>query len=364
MPEEKMKSLKETLRQHGEKRQKPKPAIFLKNYLWIIPSLFLLIAVVLLAYRNQELSNRLQKETARNLNTSQAVSLMNNFVHKAYGNHIKEFKILDAKKSHGLYAMRTLIVSLNGQKATSTLYLSPDGYFLIPQPINIVKVEKILAERKKMAAAQAGKQEAPKNIPKAKKPKVEIFTMAFCPFGNQAEEGLYPVTKLLKKYVAIVPHYVIYQHYQGGSNQYCVDNGKYCSMHGVNEVKQDVRELCVYKYYPQKYWDYVYNIDRECNVGDINTCWQGPAKKLGISLNKIEKCAKDEGLKLLANEVALDKKYNVVGSPTLIINGVQYEGGRAPENYKTAICNAFEKAPSVCQQKLGTEGANASGGCR
>jgi len=134
-------------------------------------------------------------------------------------------------------------------------------------------------------------------------------------------------------------------------------------MHGVEELNQDVRELCIYKYNKSKFWDYIDAVNAQCDLSNIESCWTKPAEALGIDTGKIESCFDNEAMDILAEEVALGQKYGITGSPALVINGARYEGGRAPENYKLGICGAFNNQPEACNTVLGNATASASGGC-
>ncbi|HDM05737.1 MAG TPA: hypothetical protein ENG34_00480, partial [Candidatus Aenigmarchaeota archaeon] len=128
------------------------------------------------------------------------------------------------------------------------------------------------------------RQEASKfDAPDREKANVKFFVMSFCPFGNQAESGLEPVYRLLKDKVEWEPHYVIYSNY-GGYPNYCLDEEeKYCSMHGIQELNQDIRELCVWKYYDHDtWWDFVIRVNKECNSRNADECWEPIAKEVGI----------------------------------------------------------------------------------
>ena len=192
--------------------------------------------------------------------------------------------------------------------------------------------------------------------------------MAYCPFGNQAEDAMIPVAKLLKDKVKIELKSIIYSDYAkrmgGEAKDWCLDEEqKYCSMHGINELNEDIRELCVAKYQPEKLWDFLEKINENTTTKNVEEKWESIAREVGVDANKIKNCQKKEAENLLAEQVVLNKKYNVTGSPTLLINGVRYRGARTPEAYKTAICKAFINPPEECQTKL-EEGANSSsGGC-
>ena len=113
-------------------------------------------------------------------------------------------------------------------------YVTRDGSLFFPQAIPLV-TEKVKTTK----------------IKKTDVVDVKMFTMTYCPFGLEAETAMIPVAKLLGTSADIVPHYVIYTNYPSPDKytEYCSDGeGKYCSMHGIEELNQGVRELCVYKY--------------------------------------------------------------------------------------------------------------------
>lgn len=200
--------------------------------------------------------------------------------------------------------------------------------------------------------------------PKADIPLAQLFVMSYCPYGNQAEELMMPVVNLLGNKADIELHYVIYSNYGGGGSDYCLDEeAKYCSMHGIQELNQDIRELCVQKYQKDKLWDFVKAVNSSCNYINVDSCWENIAKGAGVDVAKVKTCQKNEALEILAKEVELNTKYGIGGSPQLIINGVEYSGARTSDAYKAGICSAFNSAPTECSQTLSTEGGSASGGC-
>lgn len=202
------------------------------------------------------------------------------------------------------------------------------------------------------------------NIPKADKANVKFFTMSYCPYGNQAETGLIPVYNLLKDKVAWEPHFIIYANYQGGGPTYCIENGSYCSMHGVQELHEDIRELCIWKYETHdKFFSYLGDVNTACTSQNVDTCWEAVAAKHSIDTTKVKTCQADEGVALVKAEFEADAKYGAQGSPYVLVNDAEYQGGRAPEDYKNAICAAFNSPPAECSQSLGSGSAAATGGC-
>jgi len=232
-------------------------------------------------------------------------------------------------------------------------YVTKDGKYLFDRRFEIDE------------KPQTPQQSQQKEIPKSEKPEVKLFVMSFCPYGNQAEEVAKPVVDLLGGVVEIEPRYVIYENYASGYPNYCLDKeNKYCSMHGINELNQDIREICVYKNQKDKFWDFVLEVNKSCSAENVETCWKQAARKTGVNINAVLACQKENGQKYTAEEKELDQKYNVSGSPTLVINGVRYSGPRTSEGYKKAICGAFETQPKECEMTLSSENQTSSGGCQ
>lgn len=202
--------------------------------------------------------------------------------------------------------------------------------------------------------------ETPAEIPKTDKPKVELFVMAFCPYGVQAEQAIKPVYDLLKDKIDFSINYIVSV---GGDTLDSVS-----SLHGAKEAEEDARQVCIAKNYPDKLWDYVIEIDNKCYPSyskDIDTCWKQAAAKFGISTAKIDGCVKDESVLLLKASETLSNNYGVSGSPTLVINGVTYSGGRTSADYQIGICSAFNAAPNECSQTVtsSTNSTATSGTC-
>jgi len=200
------------------------------------------------------------------------------------------------------------------------------------------------------------------------KPQIDFFVMSYCPYGNQAEEGIEPVYQLLKDKAIFNPRYVIYSDYAGGGPTYCIDDDKLCSMHGIQELNQDVREICVNKYMGvAKWFEFALAMNDKCTSQNADTCWEAVATDLKLDVAKIKTCQKDEAVALLTAEKTLGDKLKVSGSPTVFVEGDSYSGGRTPEAFKTALCDKFDTKPSECSQALAGETAAstaaATGSC-
>ena len=250
-------------------------------------------------------------------------------------------------------------INIEVQEQEQPLYVTKDGEY---GTIEIMKL----------------KPSEPVEIPEAEKPEVDLFVMSFCPFGNQAEEMMMPVANLLKDKIDIEVHYIFYSDYASGYPEYCLDEeNKYCSMHGIQELNQGIRELCVWKYEKDKFWDFLQEINAQADSTNVDDKWENIAKGLGIDTVKIKECQENEGMDIAEEEVALTSKLypvqnpeqhrgeeeaNVSGSPTLLINGVIYGGGRSANDYKEAICDAFNTPPAECEKVL-EEDVEIQGSC-
>lgn len=255
-----------------------------------------------------------------------------------------EFTLTGSTEKNGVYE-----VSFDVMGQSEKVYVTKDGEILFLNSFNMNPPEE-------------------KTLTKTDKPVVELFVMSFCPYGNEAEELMKPVVDLLGENADIQLHYIFYSGNNYTYPDYCYDETEqYCSMHGIQELNQGVRELCVQKYQPDKLWDFVSAINNQATAQDVDSKWEAIARSSGIDVDKIKQCQTEEAITLMAQEVSLtDQQYpvqnpashnseetaKIAGSPTILINGTIYDGGRSSEGYKEAICSAFNSAPTECEQTI------------
>ena len=213
-------------------------------------------------------------------------------------------------------------------------------------------------------APSAKSTTSPTPIPepvKSSRPSVELFVMSFCPYGVQAENAMAPVSGLLGSKTDIKVRYI------ATVNGETVDSVK--SLHGLLEAKEDLRQLCVAKSYPDIFWDYLNLINAQCypiykNATQLESCQKNVTATLDIDNQKIETCAGgSEGMALLKIDETITSNLKVTGSPTLFINGQKYSGQRTPDAYKQFICARFDTPPAECSVNLSAQAAAASGSC-
>lgn len=262
------------------------------------------------------------------------------------------FEVKEVNEEGGLYK---LTVDVDGREVTS--YMTKDRSIFFPSALEMNP--EVAGEQDEQTAEQT------EEIPQTDNPEVELYLMSFCPYGNQAEELMKPVAELLGDSADIQPHYIFYDDYQGGGPEFCIDEeSKYCSMHGAPEANQNIRELCVFNNQNDKYWDFITQVNADCDYKNVDECWTGPAEEVGVDVGSVENCFEDNKLAYAEGEVKLTTEKKVSGSPTLLINGVRFSGERSVSGYKEAVCGAFNEAPEACSETLEEpEGSASAGSC-
>jgi len=252
-------------------------------------------------------------------------------------------KIIDINDSgNGLYELSFEIYQ-NNQKVSAGKLYSINGKLIIG---NVFDLNTPLPKPEPQTPVQT-------EPVKSDKPVVDLYVMAFCPYGNQAEDTMKPVYALLKDKAQFNVHYIV-----------SVDGNNVQSLHGAPEVAEDEREACVLKNYDlNKWFEFVTYVNTNC--GSNGSCWETGAKALGIDTEKISACVASEGVTLMKATGEASDAAGASGSPTLIINGVKstavYQYGNS-EAYKQAICNSFNTAPSECSITLSGSTQTTTGG--
>ena len=256
--------------------------------------------------------------------------------------------LISVAENRGVYEMKILYQGKN-----MTLTTTRDCSSLFPSSIDM-----------NAAAAGTGTGTAqPAAAPvKTDRPVTELYVMAFCPYGTQAESAMKPVAALLGSKADIRVRYITTI---SGNTVASVQ-----SLHGPSEAQEDLRQICILKKNPDKFWEYVGKFNDACypqyqNASKLDACWRNVTAAVGIDTKGIETCASgDEGMALLKADEALANKNGASASPTLIINGQEYTGSRTPDAYKQAICDHFVTPPAECSTTLpALTGTTATGGC-
>ncbi|MDF1498300.1 MAG: hypothetical protein P1P85_03015 [Patescibacteria group bacterium] len=242
--------------------------------------------------------------------------------------------IEEATKENGLYKV---VVDFNGQELDT--YMTEDEEIVITQAFNIKEMEEKNSKNENAPAPQN------KEVTKNDKPVVELFVMSHCPYGTQIEKGILPVAKTLGDKIDFEIKFCDY------------------AMHGEKELDEQLQQHCIKTEQPTKFVSYL-----ECflEAGDSKSC----LTKTGINTSKLNSCISTTDKKYSVNANFNDKntwkgnyptfnvykednvKYNVGGSPTLVINGTTLSSGRDSKSLLAIICSAFETPPEECNTDL------------
>ena len=104
---------------------------------------------------------------------------------------------------------------------------------------------------------------------------------------------------------------------------------------GAPEAEEDLRSVCVQKYYPDKFWNYIV-----CRAKNINSSWWDDCLS-GVDTNKIKLCSRgDEGRLLLKENSGLSNELKIMFGPTYLLDNQEIfasKGVPSKEEFKKAI---------------------------
>ncbi|MFH0913469.1 MAG: metallophosphatase [Candidatus Omnitrophota bacterium] len=92
---------------------------------------------------------------------------------------------------------------------------------------------------------------------------------------------------------------------------------------GILEVEEDLRSVCVQKYYPETFWNYI-----SCRAKNINSSWWQDCLENSDPV-RIETCARGiEGKALLKENIRLNQELGIMFGPTYLLNNQEIFGSR------------------------------------
>ncbi len=227
-------------------------------------------------------------------------------------------------------------------------YATKDGKLLFPQAFNLEPATSQQAGQNNQTAKK-DIEEAKASLKKSDNPIVEAYVVSRCPFGLQMQRVMADVIKNIPELAKNMK-----VRYMGS-----VSGNTITAMHGEAEAKENLRQICIREEQPEKYWDYV-----SCQMESGDTA--GCEKSTGINSTQMSSCISNasKGVAYAKKDFDLSAKYNVQGSPTLILGDSQISefdfGGRSSEALKTAVCAAFNSEPGFCSKTLNTAESAAS----
>lgn len=225
-------------------------------------------------------------------------------------------------------------------------YATKDGKFLFPQAFDMSINKNAPANQN----GNTGASETPKDIVKSDSPVLEAYVVSRCPYGLQMQRAM---AEAIKENSSVGQYIKV--RYMGS-----VSGNTITAMHGDAEAQENLRQICIREEQPSKYWAYV-----GCQMkasGKEVSCEQST----GVDSAKLSACISnsDRGVAYAKEDFDLNAKYDVQGSPTLILNGVQVSessyGGRSSEGVKNMVCAGFNTKAGFCSTTLNTAEAAVS----
>jgi thiol-disulfide isomerase/thioredoxin len=166
---------------------------------------------------------------------------------------------------------------------------------------------------------------------KSSKVNLDLFIMSKCPYGITAEGVLDTVRDIFANEVSVNLFFIADE-----------NNGNITSLHGPSEVEENMRQLVINKYYPNKLWRYLKIRNSAIKSND----WQASAILVGLVPSEVKKLVDLEGKNLLLNNIKKAKELKAGGSPTLYINNKLYDGKIEAPSIISAVCKDTKKSAS------------------
>jgi len=301
-------------------------------FMRIILPIILVIALVIIGLFS------FHKPTVKDLNQTEAKTKAETFINTYLMQSGSKATIKEITTEYGLYKLKIDIVS-----DVVESYLSKDGKLFFPQALNIEETAQQAAAAKGADATNA----APATVVSVKsdKPTVELFVMSYCPYGTQIEKGILPVLAAL-----------------GNKIDFQL---KFCSyaMHGEKELQENLTQYCIQKEQDSKFNSYLTcflesGVSASCldstkiDKTKLAACVSKTDKSFKVTSNFTSKTGYQGEYPGFDVNKTDNEKYNVGGSPTLIINGEEISSARDSASLLATICSAFNNQPKECAAAL------------
>ena len=248
-----------------------------------------------------------------------------------------KFTVGTVKETNGVYEFQ-----LKMADQTYTSYITKDGKMLFTSGVKLDEIGKTPTP----AAGASGTQKklTAADLKKVDKATLTAFVVANCPYGLQTQ-------RLYKKVLEEVPTMAenLKVKYIGA-----ITGGKITSMHGDEEAKENLRQICVRDEQAALYWPYVNCYMQE---GKTDAC----LASTGVDVTMLTACTTDpkRGNAFAQKDFDLANKFKVSGSPTLLLNDQQIVsefdfGGRVPNAVKNLVCGGSKTPADYCSKNIST----------
>jgi hypothetical protein len=179
------------------------------------------------------------------------------------------------------------------------------------------------------------------------KKSVDLFVMSHCPYGTKAMLATKEFADAFGKDAAVSVHYI------GDSA-----NGQLKSMHGPDEVADDLREVCAIQHYGtgEKFLDFL-----ACRSKDLKADWKDCTGGNGIAADVIQKCVDSEGPKLLTASFQVASALAIQSSPTYLLNNRETFNAQDAAGIAAHYCKA-NPGLAACAKQLSAAAPAAAAG--
>jgi len=185
------------------------------------------------------------------------------------------------------------------------------------------------------------REEKPKNL--------QLYIMSDCPYGKMAVIALGEIVNAIPE-MSYEIHYIADE----------TSPGAFSSLHGTYEADEDIVQLCVKKYSPQQWLNYMVCRSKQ---GVRGNDWHECAKNTSVNVEQVEACFKgDEGKKLLSEDIKIAHALGIGASPTWIANNRYQFGGIYAENVKQQFCS-HNPGLAGCNTTINQTTTAPSGSC-
>ncbi len=191
-----------------------------------------------------------------------------------------------------------------------------------------------------------------------KKGQLDVFIMSYCPFWEIAMKQIPLLQEVLDSKFELVIHYIAKKIGDGYGAE------DFQSLHGVSESEEDIRQLCIQKYYgTQKLVDYMQvrykNAD---NYGKITDDYSVALEGIDADVDEIDICVTGwEWGKLLAEDIKIAQDLGIGASPTWMANNRYRFGGIDVNKIKSGFCKYNEEIEG-CESDDVIDSGNSGGG--
>ncbi|MBX4200883.1 DsbA family protein [Candidatus Parcubacteria bacterium] len=331
-----------------------------KNQIMIAVAVLGILVAGTLAYSNLGSSNPL---SFLNLGSFQSTdTIAKNSIAYLNSNVLQKGQTAELVSASEVSGVVKIHIKIAGTEYDS--YATRDGKLLFPEAFTVSGSAGTITQPTATAT--------PANVAKVDKTMLEAYVVSDCPFGLQMQRAIAEAVKAVPTLAQSIK-----VRYIGSSTGNTVS-----SMHdsqpydvakktGGQEAAENLRQICIREEQPTKFWTYVSTYMKKSTGQLPNTMptgdTQGALAAAGIDVAKVNSCMSDtaRGLTYAKADFALNTKYNISGSPTLILNGALINetdfGGRSANAMGKIICSSSITAPAFCKDaQLSTDAAATS----